>query len=892
MPSKKRRLCASITLIVVSGVLASLAPNNARAQLPQYTCRINAAGTGWDCESTLSTPPGEQLPVPARPAPRPTPAPTPSTPVTPDTIVTPDTTVAAQRRSEPVPTRDYPLDWVPREALSEAELLALPEACCGAFIDPLAGQDTSADPAEAQTVFTAPGGLNQVSPSLLSIDGDIRVQQGYRTIENDGITGINRDANTVLLDGNVVFREPGVLLTGSSAFIDNASGVNRVESAQYVLHEVGAHGTAGSIVYNTESGLVTIENGEFSRCEPETNFWYLRADQLVLNQAEGRGYATAVSLRVKDIPIFYYPYTLPFPLGDNRASGFLAPSAGSTRSGGFDFELPYYFNLAPHYDATLAPRLISDRGVLVNGEARYLASWSMNTLNAALLNDDKLFDPTTATIPGSDSPPTDKRWFVGFEHFGALGANWSTYMDYNAVSDVDYFRDFGSGGLNLTSRSHLNRQAQLNFNSEYLRAGLNAQRIEIIDPLYAAADINRPFDRLPQFVFDTGVDLGAGFRLGLEGEVTSFDRSLDSRALTPTQIANGALVTGERLNLEPTLGWAAEAPGWFLRANAKYRHTAYSLTDQATGTLDDPELDVGVYSLDSGLVFERTRRGGGTQTLEPRLFYLFSDYEDQSQLPLFDTSEMSFSFNQLFRDDRFSGGDRSADADQVTLALTTRILDDAGRERLRLSVGQIQYFADRQVTLSNPLQTWAPRYAPLTNRSALAGEFAYSLGSDWRLNSDVQWNEDSQELDEGSLQLRYHRDNSHLLNFGFRYRQLVNTPLFILPADIDPRIKQSDISGIWPLSPNWKLLARWNYDHSNDRNLETFAGIEYSNCCATIRLIGREWVDEDELFLPNIEPNQGIFVQFTLNGLGNLSGGGVSSLLRDGIWGFRETDYE
>ena len=195
------------------------------------------------------------------------------------------------------------------------------------------------------------------------------------------------------------------------------------------------------------------------------------------------------------------------------------------------------------------------------------------------------------------------------------------------------------------------------------------------------------------------------------------------------------------------------------------------------------------------------------------------------------------------------------------------------------------------MALSNPLQSWVPRYSPITTKSALAGELAFNFGEKLQFNTDVQWNEDTQELDEGSIQLRYQRDNNHLLNVAYRYRTLVSSPSFSLPVGIDPRIKQTDISGIWPVNANWKLLARWNYDHSNSRNLESFVGVEWSNCCATIRLIGREWVDEDELFLPNIESNRGIFVQFALKGLGNLTGGGLSNLLSDGIWGFREDNY-
>lgn len=911
MPLKKRSLRASITLLLSTGLVISITPPAAIAQLPQYTCRANASGDGWICESTDSAAPLLRTPAPATPeaatvpeAPAPVAEEEESTAApeedeinsTPPPVIEPDQAEAepmAVRQPAP-PVSTYPLDWVPMADLNSAQRAAVQGNCCGAFIDPSsANAGTGQSPATAETVFSAPGGLSQATSNLLNIDGDILVQQGYRTIQNTGTTAIDNAANTVLLEGTVRFREPGILLTGTSAFIDNANGTNRVTAAEYVLHNYGAHGSADSIVYSSDAGLVTIENGEFSRCEPNSNFWHLEADQIILDQAAGRGYATAVSIQIKDVPIFYYPYTLPFPLGDERISGFLAPSTGSTRSGGFDFELPYYLNLAPHYDATIAPRLISDRGVMLGTEFRYLSGWSMNTLNASYLGGDKLYDPATAALPGSDSPTTDNRWFAGYEHFGAIGANWSTFVDYNAVSDEDYFYDLGGSGLNVTSRTHLNRQARLNFQTSWLQAGLNTQRIQIIDPFVADSDLSRPYDRLPQFYFDTSAELPAGFRAGLSGEVTAFDRDLDIDSLSAPQLANGALVNGDRINLEPEISWANEAPGWFVRARAKYKHVSYKLDQQAVGTLEDPELNIPVYSFDSGLVFERSlARSGYTQTLEPRLFYLFTEYEDQSQLPVFDTAEMSFSFNQLFREDRFSGGDRIADADQVTAAITSRLLDTEGREHLRVSIGQIQYFEDRLVSLSNPLQSWSPRYSSTANTSALAAELAYAFSPNWRLNTDVQWNEDRQELDEGSLQLRYHRDNSHLINVAWRYRRLVNTPLFTLPPGVDPRIKQSDISGIWPVNANWKLLAKWNYDHSNSRNLESFAGIEYSNCCATIRLIGREWVDEDELFLPNIEPNRGIFVQFTLHGLGNITGGGISNLLSDGIWGFRDSEYE
>lgn|GEM_PF-36727 len=929
--SAARAVLGSSALIVL---LASGLSSPLQAQATQYSCQPDSAGTGWVCEQTG---PGQTNSTILRPR---TPTPVTPNPESPDiespyienpdiesrdpettdpveadddaasvdrstataqqvsTTTTDSANTAESQGSTVAPVREisseFPLDWIPRESMSSEDLDVLPNYCCGGFVDPLEGQvDLTEDPASAETIlsFDADSGLSQINQSLVEVDGDVVVSQGYRRITNTQSTSINRDANTVLMEGDVEFREPGLLLTGDSAFIDSDTQSNRIESAQYVLHDYGAHGNANSIIYNGDTGLVTIDNGEFSRCEPGNELWKLRAESIVLDQEANRGYARKVSLRLGDVPIFYYPFTMPFPLGDARSSGFLPPSFGSTRTGGFDLEVPYYFNLAPHYDATVAPRLLSDRGVMATAEFRYLADWSMNTVNMSHLASDDLFDPATKDILGSDSPPVEDRWFVGFEHQGRIGNRWTTFVDYNAVSDTDYFYDLGSSGLNVISQTHLNRQGRIDYHGDWLRAGVNVQRIQVIDPFVTATDINRPFDRLPQFYVDTGYDLPAGFRIGLKGQVTSFDREIDPLLLPQTLVYNGANVTGDRLNLEPELGWSLETPGWFVRSTAKYKYMEYDLQDQAAFTPQAPDIGVPVYSLDAGLIFERDRGRGGSQTLEPRLYYLYSEFQDQSFLPLFDTSELNFSFSQLFRDDRFTGGDRIGDADQLAIALTSKIYDERGQERARFSLGQIQYFQDRQVSLNNPLQAFQPRYSLLADQSSLLGEAAIKLGSRWQLSSHVQWHEEREEVDEGSFQLRYQQDSDRLFNVAYRYRQLVNSPYFQLPPTVDPSIKQTDLSAIWPLNDKWTVLGRWNYDHSNERNLESFFGLQWRDCCATIRVVAREWVDEHELFVPNSEPNQGIFVQFTLNGFGDLGGGGISNLLQAGIRGFREQEF-
>ncbi|MEX2335241.1 MAG: LPS assembly protein LptD, partial [Pseudohongiella sp.] len=674
--------------------------------------------------------------------------------------------------------------------------------------------------------------------------------------------------------------------------IDQDNGVNQIERAAYVIHDSQIHGSASQLSYNSDSGMLTLENGEFSRCEPVDPFWVMQARRLRLDNERGVGYANDVTLRIRDVPVFYYPYTLQFPISDQRVSGILPPSLSNSRDGGIDFAVPYYFNLAPHYDATLTPRIITKRGPMLSAELRYLASWSMNTVNLALLPKDRSFDPTRANTPGSDTPPREKRWFTGMQHEGLLGDNWRTFIDFNAVSDADYFRDLGSSDFNLESRTHLNKEGVLSWQNDTLRADARLQRIQIIDSYIASIDINKPFDRLPELSLQGDYRAGSRLRYGFNSSHVRFDRSLDASLLTDDQIERGALVTGERFVAEPYISLPVRRPGWFVVPTARYRYASWELDEQANGTDDTPDRGIGVFSLDSGLIFERPvsiASENMTQTLEPRLYYLYSEHADQQNIPTFDTAQLNFNFNQLFRDDRFSGPDRVGDANQISAAVTTRFLGSNGIERARFSAGQIFYFEDRKVSLNSPLQNWLLLQPLDTERSALVLEAAAQPREGLRLMADLQWDQENNNIDEGSIAVQYQAANDVILNAAFRYRE--RTDVFLnAPPLLDARIKQTDLSAVWPLNNNWRLLGRWNYDHSNSRNLETFGGVEYSNCCATIRLIARDWVNDYEFFDQNSRQNRGIFFQLSLHGLGDLTGGGLDNLIRNSIPGFKEQD--
>lgn len=784
-------------------------------------------------------------------------------------------------------------DWQNRENLDENALQELPSACCGMFVEPPRnGEFSEQNPDLAPTEIQTPDSVRQPQPGQLYVDGQVTVQQGYRTLSAQDGLHMDEESNILTLLGDVVFREPGFLVIGQGARIDQNTGDNQIDQASYVMHTTQLHGYASQLSYNSESGLLTLENGQFSRCEPFDPFWVMQAQGLRLDSERGVGYATEVTLRIRDVPVFYYPYTLQFPIGDERVSGVLPPSLSNSRDGGVDIAVPYYFNLAPHYDATLTPRLIARRGAMLSAELRYLASWSMNTVNLALLPKDQTFEPTRANVPGSSTPPQSRRWFTSFEHEGQLDGNWRTFIDFNAVSDADYFRDLGSRNLNLESRTHLNKEGVLAWqNAEWL-AETRLQRIELIDPYLASIDVNKPFDRLPELRLNGRFRTDTGLRYGLDTAHVHFDRSLDRSLLSQNQIERGALITGQRLTAEPWVSMPIRTAGYFVVPSARYRYAHWQLDGQALGTDASPDRGIGVFSLDSGLIFERPVSFAGSamlQTLEPRLFYLYSEYVEQQSLPTFDTAQLNFGFNQLFREDRFSGPDRAGDANQLSAAVTTRFINDQGIEQLRLSAGQIFYFQDRRVSLDSPLQSWQLLQPLDTRRSALVMEAAYRPEERWQVLGDLQWDQEKSNIDQASIAVQWHVDRDRILNLAYRYRD--KTDVFLdAPPLLDPRIRQTDLSGIWPLNDNWRLLGRWNYDHANSRNLETFAGVEYSNCCTTMRLIARDWVNDYEFIEQNTRQNRGIFFQLTLHGLGNLTGSGLGSLLSNGIPGFKEHD--
>ncbi len=701
--------------------------------------------------------------------------------------------------------------------------------------------------------------------------------------------------------------------------LDN--GEAQIDNAEYVLHEGQVRGSA-QYVKREETAIIRLKDGTYTRCEPDSNAWYLKGNNVTLNRATGFGSATNVTLRVKDVPVFYTPYIF-FPIDDRRQSGFLTPSISSSSDDGLSIQTPYYFNLAPNFDATLYPTYMTDRGLLMEGEFRYLTRSSEGQIGAAYLDD-------SDDERKRQSEYESTRWMYSWQHRTGLDSRLLAEVDYTDISDPYYFQDL-STDLGIDQPDHLDQRGTLTYRGDTYTARLNMHAYERATVL----DVT-PYDRLPQLTLNGRAPFELGdLQFNYATELVRFDRDLrdgnfinengqperwyDDR-LTGLRRANGT-----RLHLQPGISLPLDWTWGFLKPSIKYAYTQYDLDLDSRGRSqlgndfdDAPDRSLPIVSVDSGLYFDRDTQWFGRnyrQTLEPRLFYLYVPEEDQTDIPVFDTGEYSFSYSSLWRENRFSGPDRIGDANQVSLGVTTRFVEPDGFERQRLSVGQIYYFRDREVQLPG-LEGNRPDNT--SNVSPYALEYLYRYNRDWHFTSTFNWDPDEGRTRSGSAMFHYQpADNPNkIVNFGYRYRNDVirfdqasgnwtyggdfGRPEYA--TDNDPsttyikdyyKIQQHDFSAIWPIVPQWSVIGRWQYDYARNRTLEAFGGFEYDSCCWKLRLINRYWIDYDESSLNpslNEEPDRGIFLQIVLKGLGGVVGNKTESFLDQGIQGYRERE--
>ncbi len=659
--------------------------------------------------------------------------------------------------------------------------------------------------------------------------GEVQVEYQGRWLTADTVL-YNPGRETVDTMGPTRFWDDALYLSGSRAHYELPTKLGWFDDAHFRLIDEHGRGNAQVIAFG-ETQLLA-QNATYTTCNPDAVDWFIRAQSVKLDRETEVGTAKHARLHFKGVPVAYSP-RLSFPLSDKRKTGFLPPAFGSSGERGAEVYLPFYWNIAPQMDATFGVRAMEDRGLMPTGEFRYLMRSGRGLLQGEYLPD--------------DMDANKDRYLLVVQHQQQLGPAWSFDLDAADTSDKRYFEELGTN-LAVSATRFLPRRANLRYQARNWSARARLETFRIVDDTISKEE--EPYERLPQLLVETAFPERT-LRLSpqVRGEVVRFDRDED--------------LTGSRFDIRPSLSFPLRTPGAFLIPRASLNYTAYELSERGVDGDDTPERTVPTFSADSGLIFERDwqfKNRPFLQTLEPRLFYLYVPRNNQFDQPVFDTDLYTFGFAQLFRENRFSGTDRVGDANQLSVALTTRLLDPGtGTEPFRASIGQIYYFQNRDVTL--------PDQDRGTDASSdIVAELSGELPNGWRAYGELEWDTQESQTNRGTVLLRYQPDAKRVLNLSYRFVRS--------PDDVEvSSVQQGDVSLRWPLTAQWSVVGRWNHDIPDSELLEAFAGFEYNSCCWGLRAVARRFLNDS-----NGNHTNQFFVQLEFKGLGGFGGKTVDFL--------------
>ncbi|EPJ53193.1 MAG: hypothetical protein OFPI_11170 [Osedax symbiont Rs2] len=713
-------------------------------------------------------------------------------------------------------------------------------ACKGRYISPQIGDPDNTTPTNLQEVFVSADESSTELGQTSTLKGNVDILQGDRLLHSPLAT-IDQETGEFALKNGVTYRKTGLLITGSRAEGNINTAQTRLYDARYVVHEKNIRGTASVMTHQStsKSDILDIEQGSYTMCPPGEESWKVTAKNINLNVDEGFGRAENAKLVLFGLPVIYFPVFY-FPIDDRRRSGFLYPSFKFTDSE-TQITIPYYFNIAANMDDTLTAKLIGSESLLLENEFRYLDKNSLNKFSLG----------SVATRNSTE----DQRWVLGLNHQGQYG-QFNTHIDYTAVSDNQYFSDIGSDlDVDDDENSQLNQSAKVAYQANTWQSSVLVQRYQTTDD-----SVTKPYQRLPEIRFSgSPADPYQHISFNHRSVLTRFDRDTDG-------LTGVDRITGDRLIFNPSISGEVTKTWGYIKPKLKLWHARYNLDNQISGTSANPNATVPILEVDSGLIFDREfsfQDKGYTQTLEPRLYALYVPFVDQTDLPDFDTSELTFNYNSLFRDNRFSGDDRFGDSKRISLGLTSRVISQQGREIVSASVGHAIYFADRKVRVD-------PTDAAIEDDKS---DFATSVI--WRPNTrvraliDATFDANTLENSETTLDLKYEADVNHVVGFRHRFTR-------------DTR-KQSTASILWPIVNNWSGLGLMQYDWRTNSTVDAALGLEYESCCWKTRLVYR-----DEFKDPNRDKT--IALQFILKGLGGI-GKSTNKELRDKIKGYQKREY-
>ncbi|MCC2597416.1 LPS-assembly protein LptD [Pusillimonas sp. MFBS29] len=707
------------------------------------------------------------------------------------------------------------------------------------------------------------------------LSGSAEVRRIDSVVKGDRIE-YERSSGQVQVRGNGLIMRDASIVTGPELNYNLNKETGEINDPNFWLGASGGSGTASRAQIFSKSTM-RLSDVNYSGCPCPEPAWYIKSPRVDMDFDENEGIARHGVLYFKDVPILYSPW-LSFPLKKERKSGFLIPTYGMSSNSGLELSAPYYFNIAPNYDATLTPRYLSKRGLQLGGEFRYMGERYSGALEGTYLHDDK--------------DTGERRWLFMARHAHALGGGLSASYDIRRVSDDDYFRDFSTFGLNESTNNYLTSRAGLDWSGyKYFRASLAAYKYQTLQDA-TTGYVAPQYDKLPELYVGAARYNWNGFDVKSDNYVTRFRMPFYSGSLQEFDAYRDRRIApdGTRFSSYSTIAFPVVRAGWYVTPKFGMHLSQYNTEWYA----DEPgrgvynaypgtqSRAVPVLSLDSGMTFERNTTLFGNksiQTLEPRVYYLYVPYRDQSQIPVFDTDIATFNFSQAFNENLFTGGwDRIANANQVTLGLTTRWLDEeTGFERLSLSAAQRLYFDDQKVALpgGRGLRTD-------TKSDYLVGMNA-ALTDTLNVRFDAQFNPESNDRNRMSAGFRWTPKRLTTLSASYRYERDQN---MLLPAygdnpNYEDRTReQVSVSAQWPLTNKLYAMGRYDYSLQEKRGTQSILGLEYKgDCCWTARVVVQRYAVSKE------DANSAVFFQLELSGLGSL-GTDPMRLLRDRIIGY------
>jgi len=616
-----------------------------------------------------------------------------------------------------------------------------------------------------------------------SFSDSITLTSGARMLKADGAS-FDRATNTFSVDGSVEFRDAETQIRAHGAQYNHNTAIVTFDNADFKLWTVPARGS-GEFIKVERSGKLHLERVRYTSCPDGKNDWVLSAKEINIDQEKGVGTARNAKLVFKRVPILWLPY-LSYPASNQRKTGLLIPDFGTNSSRGIDIEIPFYWNIAPQYDATIAPRLMTKRGVQLRSNFRYLSKKHEGVLTGEYLPDDD--------VTGTN------RALVAIRHESNLSYTWRGMIHATAVSDSSYFEDLSSG-FAATSQTNLLRRADLAFYNNVWSGLLRVEDYQTIDN--TIPDTERPYQTLPKLAargFEP--DGWLGLQYALDGEAAYFTRNVG--------------ITGLRGHVKPEISLPLDLNFMTIEPAAAYWYSGYDLANTAPGEDTTPSVRAPVLSVDFVTTLERlTPKRGWLQTLEPRILYTYIPYRDQNDIPVFDTITPDLNIVQLFRKNRFTGYDRIGDTNQIAVGVTTRLIDAGnGDEFMRATLGEILYFSDREVTL--------PGGSPAdSNKSDYLLEIGMKLADKWRTWFGYQYNSEDRNTKWTDIRLRFRASDTKIANFAYRYRR--------------DTLEEFDVSAAWPIAGRWNAIGQYNYSILDRKTLQTLVGAEYATCCWAIR---------------------------------------------------------